>query len=72
MLFFVCYVGYEYAMCNFTPNRLCYVCSGENMNEKQQLLVYLCYRYVHIGCRYMYEIKQDTWETKPVHLGVWR
>ena len=25
MLFFVCYVGYEYAMCNFTPNKLCYV-----------------------------------------------
>ena len=22
---FVCYVGYEYAMCNFTPNKLCYV-----------------------------------------------
>ena len=25
MLFFVCYVGYEYAMCNFTLNKLCYV-----------------------------------------------
>ena len=25
MLFFVCYVGCEYAMCNFTPNELCYV-----------------------------------------------
>ena len=24
MLFFVCFVGYEYAMCNFTPNK-CYV-----------------------------------------------
>ena len=22
MLFFVCYVGYEYAMRNFTPNKL--------------------------------------------------
>ena len=25
MLFFVCYVGYECAMCTFTPNKLCYV-----------------------------------------------
>ena len=25
MLFFDCYVGYEYAMCNFTSNKLCYV-----------------------------------------------
>ena len=28
MLFFVCYVGYGYAMCNFTPNKLCYVMYG--------------------------------------------
>ena len=43
MLFFVCYVGYEYAMCNFTPNKSCYViyCVSWPLIFKSMLSTYL-------------------------------